>query len=76
MGLFKYAKGFIFGRVCFPATFADITYIEAAKKILGDAPMVFEADIGHVAPKFTVINGALGTVECKDGKGKLEMELV
>ena len=76
MGLFKYAKGFIFGRVCFPATFADITYIEAAKKILGDAPMVFEADIGHVAPKFTVINGALGTVECKDGKGKLEMKLV
>ena len=76
MGLFENAKGFVFGRVCFPATFADITYVDAAKKILGDVPMVFEADIGHVNPKFTVINGALGTFECKDGKGKLEMKLV
>lgn len=76
MGLFENAKGFIFGRVCFPGSFADITYIEAAKKILGDAPMVFEADIGHVSPKFTVINGALGEVEAKNRKGKLKMMLV
>lgn len=76
MGLFEHARGFIFGRVCFPGTFADISYLDAAKKILGDVPMVFEADIGHVHPTFTVINGALGTVECKDGKGKLEMKLI
>ena len=75
MGFFDHASGFIFGRVCFPGTFADISYIDAARKILGDAPMVFEADIGHVSPKFTVINGALGEVKCQYGKGSLKISL-
>ena len=75
MGMFEHARGFIFGRVCFPSSFADVTYIEAAQKILGDAPMVFDADVGHVAPKFTLINGAIGELEVFDGKGQLKMIL-
>lgn len=76
MGLFRNAEGFIFGRVCFPGSFTGMSYPEAALKILGDAPVVFEADVGHVPPKMTIINGALAELECTDGKGTLKMELV
>ena len=74
-GYFEWATGFVFGRVCFPNTYVDMTYEEAARRILGDAPMVFEADVGHVPPKFTIINGAMGEVTCRDGKGSLKMTL-
>ena len=75
MGYFRGAKGFIFGRVCFPGSFTGMSYAEAAIKILGDAPMAFEADVGHVPPKMTLINGALGQLECSDGKASLKIEL-
>ena len=75
IGMFENARGFVFGRVCFPSSFADISYIDAAKKILGDAPMVFDADVGHVAPKFTLINGAIGELRVFGGKGQLKMIL-
>ena len=76
MGYFETAKGVVFGRVVFPGSFTGMSYADAAKKILGDdLPMVFDADIGHVPPKMTVINGALGHLESRDGKGCLRMEL-
>ena len=75
MGYFDTAKAFVFGRVCFPSSFTGMSYIDAAKKILGDAPMIFEADVGHVSPKMTIINGALGKIEASEGKGTLEMIL-
>ncbi len=74
-GYFEGARGFVFGRVCFPNTYVEMSYEEAARRILGDAPMVFEADVGHVPPKFTIINGAIGELTCKDGKGSLKMTL-
>lgn len=75
MGYFSNARAFVFGRVCFPSSFTGMSYIEAARKILDDAPMIFDADIGHVAPKFTLINGAMARIESSDSKGKLEMFL-
>ena len=75
MGLFDNASGFVFGRVCFPGSFTGMSYAEAALKILGDVPMVFDADVGHVAPKMTLINGAVAELESSDGKGSLIMEL-
>ena len=76
MGYFKGATGFVFGRVCFPGSFTGMSYAEAAIKVLGDAPVVFEADVGHVAPKMTLINGAMAELESSDGKGSLTMELI
>lgn len=75
MGYFKNARAFVFGRVCFPSSFTGMSYIDAAKKILGDAPVIFDADVGHVAPKFTLINGAMANIDSSEGKGKLEMFL-
>lgn len=74
-GWFEGAAGFMFGRVMFPGTFLDMSYEEAIVRALGDAPIVFNMDIGHVAPRMTVINGAMGELFSKDGKGTLKMSL-
>ena len=76
MGYFRGARGFIFGRVCFPGSFSGMSYADAALKALGDVPAAFEADIGHVPPKMTVINGAVGELECFEGRASLKMSLV
>lgn len=73
-GWFKYARGFIFGRPAFYEENYGITYEEAVTSVLKDIPVILEADIGHKAPSFTVINGSMGTFEYKEGKGKLIME--
>lgn len=74
-GWFEGAKGFMFGRVRFPGTFLDMTYEEAIVRALGDAPIVFNMDVGHVAPRMTVINGAIGELYSRDGKGKFKMSI-
>ena len=74
-GWFKYAKGFVFGRTLFEGTMMDMTYEEAVQRALGyEVPIIMDADIGHVAPKFTIINGAIGHFKAQEGKGSLEME--
>lgn len=74
-GWFAQAAGFVFGRVMFPGSLMDMTYEAAFRKALGDQPVVFDADIGHVHPTFTLINGSYATLTCQDGKGSLQMEL-
>lgn len=74
-GWFNYVKGVIVGRVKFPGGFTQMTYQEALKKIFGDIPLIFNADIGHVAPKMTIINGSIATITCKNGKGKIKLRM-
>jgi len=70
---FKYTKAIIVGRVCFESSETGMSYIEALDKI--NIPYVMNADIGHVAPKMTMINGAIMTLKTKDNKGSIEFEL-
>lgn len=73
---FQYAKGFIFGRTLFEGTMLDMSYEDAIIRALGEnVPIIMDADIGHVAPKFTIINGAIGHWKAEKGKGSLEMIL-
>ncbi|WP_154519414.1 S66 family peptidase [Velocimicrobium porci] len=76
-GWFENVNGFVFGRPCMFSSYTDTTYEEAVLSILGDMqkPIIFNADIGHKNPQFTVINGAYGIIESKNGKGSLRMEL-
>lgn len=75
-GWFEGARGFLFGRVLFPGTFLGMSYEEAALRALGmDVPIVMEADVGHVSPRMTLINGSLAHLTARDGKGTLRMEL-
>lgn len=74
-GWFNYTKGVVVGRVKYPSGFTDLTYQDALKKALGDIPIIFNADIGHVVPKMTIINGSIAHITSKDGKGKIELEM-
>ena len=47
----------------------------ALKKVL-DVPVIFNADIGHVAPKMTIINGSIATISSSNGKGTITQELI
>jgi len=73
-GWFDNAKCFIFGRVLF-SNEEFITYKEAIDMALRDIPYIMDADIGHVNPKMTIINGSIGNIKYKDGKGSIEMSL-
>lgn len=72
-GYFEGAKAVIFGRTMFPSD-EDKVYIDLLKNVF-DIPFIWNADIGHVKPCLTIINGAIGTLECKQGGGSLKQEL-
>lgn len=74
-GWFSYVKGIVVGRVFIPNTFTSVGYKDALLKIFGDIPIIYNADIGHVAPKMTIINGSIANIKAKDGKGSIEFEL-
>lgn len=74
-GWFKYSKCFIFGRVKFPNTFMDLSYSDVYKKVLNDKIIITDADVGHVKPTITIINGALTNVKYEDGKLCLKHEI-
>lgn len=77
-GFFKYTKGIIFGR-----NGNDISFVGYdAKNALKDSviselqiPIIYDADISHKGPSMTIINGAIATVVCDEGKGKIEFDL-
>lgn len=76
LGWFDGTVGVMFGRVCFPGSFLDMSYREAICAALPDLPLVLEADVGHVPPRMTLINGALATLDAADGHGTLSMKLI
>ena len=62
-GWFEYIKGVVVGRVAVPRCFyKDFSYQDALKKIFPNIPLIFNADIGHVPPKMTIINGSIAKV--------------
>ena len=73
-GWFQNARAFVFGRVLIGGSLLNMSYTDAVRRILGDrVPLICEADIGHVAPRMTVINGAMTHLCAKDGKGKMSV---
>ena len=74
-GYFKYTKAILIGRVCFESSETGMTYIDALENALDNIPYVFNADIGHVAPKMTMINGAMITLKTSDNTGTIEFDL-
>ncbi len=78
-GWFRTARAYLFGRVAIPNTQFSLLgeYSAAVRRALGEnAKTVFHADIGHVKPAFTLVNGAMGRVTVENGGGTLETELV
>ncbi len=75
-GWFKYTKGIIFGRDAYPSeNFEGYGYREVIKKVFKEIPVVYNADIGHIPPKMTLINGAIADVNISNGKGSISFQL-
>ena len=72
-GFFFNTKGFLFGRTINNISNPDFTYEYALKKVLGDlnVNVVYDVDIGHVPPQFTIVNGSYAKFEYFDNKGRL-----
>ena len=78
LGYFKYAKGVIFGRFGVNVTCYDYDVKTCLQdSALGNLniPIIYDADISHKSPCMPIINGAIATVNVKDGKGSIEFEL-
>ncbi len=77
-GYFKYCKGIVFGRPLFyDNQTVKISYAKALKKVLGNlkVPIIYDADIGHVKPMITLVNGSITTFKYKEGKCEIITEL-
>lgn len=77
MGLFDNAEAVVFGRTCFTGEATDDDYLDQLERVFGDldVPIIWNADIGHTKPSFTIINGSIGHLEYEDGYAELTMEL-
>lgn len=73
-GYFKNASGFVFGRPLMYNSWVGQDYKDAIMSILGDldVPIIFDADIGHKGPQFSIIEGAKAQITSVGGKGVLE----
>ena len=73
-GWFDNTKAFLIGRTRANSPIGDFTYEDVLHSVFDDmnVKVIYDVDFGHVAPQWTIINGALAKFEFKDGKGKLE----
>lgn len=78
LGYFKNTKGIIFGRNGVHNSFLEYTMEEALKDSVVSKlgfSIIYDADVSHKGPCMTIINGAIATIESKNGKGKISFEL-
>lgn len=77
MGLFSNARAVVFGRTCFPGEATDLDYLEQLERVFADTgiPLIWNADIGHTKPSFTIVNGSIGHLTFDNGYAELSMEL-
>ena len=73
-GYFDNINGIIFGRSLVFRKDYDTSFMEAVKQAIGDLniPIIYDADIGHVAPQLAIVNGAIMKITSEAGKGKIE----
>lgn len=76
-GWFKYTKGIIFGRCHNKTSWNNISYEEALTYILKDLkiPVIINTDLGHIAPRMTIINGSIAQVTSIKEKGSITFTL-
>ena len=78
-GWFDGIAGLLLGRSAAPepADPGHLTYIEALRSALAGlpCPILYDVDIGHHPPQFTLINGAFARVRFENGAGTLTQEV-
>jgi len=78
-GWFKGINGIVFGRSAGPdaKTPDHLSYREAIESVLLelDIPVLLDADIGHVPPQMTLVNGALTEIHLESGQALVRQTL-
>jgi muramoyltetrapeptide carboxypeptidase LdcA involved in peptidoglycan recycling len=79
-GWFDDAAGVVFGRSAVApeiASAGDFTELDAIQRALGDlpCPVLLDLDIGHVAPQWSIVQGARSTIAVSDNKAELIQHL-
>ncbi len=76
-GWFENAKGFLIGRPLNKEPVFDCTYTECNLEHLKDfnVPVVIDLDIGHTAPTWYIVNGAIANFEMKNNIANINFEL-
>ncbi|GIP39447.1 LD-carboxypeptidase [Paenibacillus sp. J31TS4] len=74
-GWFAGAAGVLFGRPAGYSPTKDFELTDALEAVFGDLniPVVYGADIGHVPPQLTLVNGAMAELKAEQGGGELTM---
>lgn len=77
-GWFEKTAGIIYGRPAGYSTTGDFGLVDALEKITFDLkiPVLYDADLGHLPPQLTFINGAYASVNYKSGKATIMQSLV
>ena len=76
MGYFKYSDTFVFGSILFPNIECELDYATIYKMALGNKNIIVDANIGHVEPKFTILNGSLATIKIQDNEMTIKQEFL
>ena len=76
MGYFDYTDTILIGKIMKPMEIDKISYLDAYKKVFDKKNVVVDADIGHVRPSFTMINGSRGIVDYKKNEITIKMERI
>ena len=74
-GWFKYSDTFLIGKVLIKQSEDVMTYHDAYKKALW-GNIIYDTNIGHVKPMFTIINGSFANVVCCNNKIVLKQNIL
>lgn len=71
LGWFENTNGVLVGRPCRPTNTKNFTSEEAILNIFNELniPVIYDADVGHMPPQLTLLNGAYAEVHSSNGKG-------
>lgn len=77
-GWFEYCKGIIFGRCATNTSYYNISLEQALHHALDclKVPIIINADIGHIAPRMTIINGAIAEIILENEKADVNFKLL
>lgn len=75
-GWFNHTKAILFGRSACEDSYYNTSFQDTLKNSLEslNIPIIYDMDFGHIPPRLTMINGALTTINYKDGKGSIIYE--
>lgn len=64
-------RAILVGRTCFETEESGMTYDDAVRMAFPDIPVIWNMDIGHTAPHFTMVNGAMTDLNWEGGKARI-----